>query len=120
MGILNVEELRVENAMPRTVVSPPMGRPRLSAVPNWSSHEYGMRAGFWRQFKALNDRNVPVTLALNGKVPYLRVASASLEAGFEFTGHGFLHSPMHKLETQGDAIKRAVEAIAKFTGKQPR
>src|SRR5450756_3241760 len=63
--ILNVEEWRIENAMPRTVLSPPMGQPLLPDVPNWSWHEYGMRAGFWRQFKALTDRNMPVTLALN-------------------------------------------------------
>ena len=48
--------------MPRTVLSPPMGQPLLPDVPNWSWHEYGMRAGFWRQFKALTDRNMPVTL----------------------------------------------------------
>jgi allantoinase len=46
--ILNVEEWRIENAMPRTVLSPPMGQPLLPDVPNWSWHEYGMRAGFWR------------------------------------------------------------------------
>ena len=62
--ILNVEEWRIENAMPRTVLSPPMGQPLLPDVPNWSWHEYGMRAGFWRQFKALTDRKMPVTLAL--------------------------------------------------------
>jgi len=66
--ILNVEEWRIENAMPRTVLSPPMGQPLLPDVPNWSWHEYGMRAGFWRQFKALTDRNMPVTLALNASV----------------------------------------------------
>ena len=60
--ILNVEEWRIESAMPRTVLSPPMGQPLLPDVPNWSWHEYGMRAGFWRQFKALTDRNMPVTL----------------------------------------------------------
>jgi len=48
--ILNVEEWRIENAMPRVVLSPPMGQPLLPDVPNWSWHEYGMRAGFWRQF----------------------------------------------------------------------
>ncbi len=61
--ILNVEEWHIENAMPRTVLSPPMGQPLLPDVPNWSWHEYGMRAGFWRQFKALTDRNIPVTPA---------------------------------------------------------
>ena len=120
--ILNVEEWRIENAMPRTVLSPPMGQPLLPDVPNWSWHEYGMRAGFWRQFKALTDRNMPVTLALNANVcnTYPRVASAALEAGFEFMGHGFVQGPMHKLENQADAIRRAVETIAKFIGKPPR
>jgi hypothetical protein len=66
--ILNVEEWRIENTMPRTVLSPPMGQPLLPDVPNWSWHEYGMRAGFWRQFKALTDRKMPVTLALNANV----------------------------------------------------
>ena len=78
--------------------------------------------GFWRQFKALTDRNMPVTLALNASVctSYPRVASAALEAGFEFMGMDFVQGPMHKLDNQADAIKRAVEAIAKFTGKAPR
>jgi hypothetical protein len=60
-----------------------MGQPLLPDVPNWSSHEYGMRAGFRRQFKALTDRKIPVTLALNANVcnTYPRVASAALEAG---------------------------------------
>ena len=120
--ILNVEEWRIENAMPRTVLSPPMGQPLLPDVPNWSWHEYGMRAGFWRQFKALTDRNIPTTLAINGNVctSYPRVASAAREAGFEFMGHGFLQGPMHKLENQADAIKRAIDTIAKFAGKLPR
>ena len=120
--ILNVEEWRIENAMPRTVLSPPMGQPLLPDVPNWSWHEYGMRAGFWRQFKALTDRNMPVTLAINGNVcnSYPRVASAAREAGFEFMGHGFVQGPMHKLDNQADAIKRAVDTIATFGGRAPR
>jgi allantoinase len=120
--ILNVEEWRIEHAMPRTVLSPPMGQPLLPDVPNWSWHEYGMRAGFWRQFKALTDRNIPTTLAINGSVcqSYPRVAAAAREAGFEFMGHGFLQGPMHKVEDQSDAIKRTVDVIAKSAGKPPR
>ena len=104
------------------MLSPPMGQPLLPDVPNWSWHEYGMRAGFWRQFKALTDRNMPVTLALNASVctSYPRVASAALEAGFEFMGHGFVQGPMHKLADQAEAIKRAVGTIATFTGKPVR
>lgn len=120
--ILNVEEWRIENAMPRTVLSPPMGQPLLPDVPNWSWHEYGMRAGYWRQMKALTDRKIPTTLAINGNVckSYPRVAEAAREAGFEFMGHGFLQGPMHKVENQGDAIKRAVDTIAEFAGKPVR
>ncbi|MGY0572011.1 polysaccharide deacetylase family protein [Bradyrhizobium sp. RDM12] len=120
--ILNVEEWRIENAMPRVVLSPPMGQPLLPDVPNWSWHEYGMRAGFWRQFKALTDRNMKVTLAANADVcnAYPRVASAAREAGFEFMGHGFMQGPMHRLPDQADAIKRSVETIANFTGRAPR
>ncbi len=89
--ILNVEEWRIENAMPRTVLSLPMGQLLLPDVPNWAWHEYGMRVGFWRQLKALTDRNVPTTLAINGNVctSYPRVAAAARDAGFEFMGHGF-------------------------------
>jgi peptidoglycan/xylan/chitin deacetylase (PgdA/CDA1 family) len=120
--ILNVEEWRIEGAMPRTVLSPPMGQPLLPDVPNWSWHEYGMRAGFWRQFKALTDRNIPTTLAINGSVcqSYPRVAAAAREAGFEFMGHGFLQGPMHKLENQSETIKRAVDTITSFAGKPVR
>jgi allantoinase len=119
---LNVEEWRIEGAMPRTVLSPPMGQPLLPDVPNWSWHEYGMRVGFWRQFEALTRRGIPTTLAINGNVcsSYPRVATAAREAGFEFMGHGFLQGPMHKVENQRDAIRRTVDAISNFTGRPPR
>jgi allantoinase len=120
--ILNVEEWRIEKPMPRTILPPPMGVPLLPDVPNWSWHEYGMRAGFWRQHEALISRNIATTMAINGNVckSYPRVAAAGRDAGWEFMGHGFLQGPMHKLENQGEEIKRAVDAIAAFTGKVPR
>ena len=120
--ILNVEEWGIERPMPRTVLPPPMGQPLLPDVPNWSWHEYGMRSGFWRQYKALLSRDIPTTLAINGNVckSYPRVAQAALDAGWEFMGHGFLQGPMHKLEDQAASIKAAMDAIADFTGVRPR
>lgn len=120
--ILNVEEWRIENPMPRTVLPPPMGQPLLPDVPNWSWHEYGMRSGFWRQWKALTDRNIPVSLAINGNVctSYPRVAGAALDAGWEFMGHGFLQGPMHKLADQDSAIAQAMDGIEAFCGTRPR
>ena len=119
--ILNVEEWGIERPMPRTVLPPPMGQPLLPDVPNWSWHEYGMRSGFWRQHQALTSRNIPTTMAINGNVcnSYPRVATAGLDAGWEFMGHGFLQGPMHKLEDQRGAIHLAMDTIEHFTGRRP-
>ena len=120
--ICNVEEWRIERAMPRTVLPPPMGQPLLPDVPNWSWHEYGMRAGFWRQFEALTKRNISTTLAINAHVcrSYPRVAGAAKDAGWEFMGHGYVQGPMHKLEDQRGTIRQAVEEITAFWGQPPR
>lgn len=120
--IVNVEEWRMEGAMPRTVLPPPMGQPLIPDVPNWSWHEYGMRSGFWRQYEALVSRAIPATLAINGSVckSYPRIATAAREAGWEFMGHGFLQGPMHRLDDQRDAIRRTIDAIAAFAGEPPR
>jgi len=120
--ILNVEEWQIERPMPRTVLPPPMGQPLLPDVPNWSWHEYGMRSGFWRQHKALTERGIPTTLAINGNVcrSYPRIARAGLEAGWEFMGHGFVQGPMHRVEDQDRAIADTVQAIRDFTGSAPR
>ncbi len=120
--IVNVEEWRIEKPMPRTVLPPPMGQPLLPDVPNWAWHEYGMRSGFWRQMTALTERDIPVTLAINGNVcdSYPRVAGAARDAGWEFMGHGFLQGPMHRLEDQEAAIVAALDRIEAFTGTRPR
>jgi allantoinase len=120
--IVNVEDWRIENPMPRTVLSPPMGQPLLPDVPNWSWHEYGMRAGFWRHHEALVTRNIPTTLAINGQacIDYPRIAAAGREAGWEFMGHGWQQEPMHRVQDQRDAIRRTVDAITQSSGKAPR
>ena len=119
--ILNVEHWSIDKPMPRTVLPPPMGKPLIPDVPNWSWHEYGMRSGFWRQYQALVERKIPTTLAINGNVcvSYPRIASAALEAGWEFMGHGFLQGPMHNLEDQEKEICRALDTIEQFSGKRP-
>ena len=120
--IVNVEHWRIDRAMQRTVLSPPMGQPLIPDVPNWSWHEYGMRAGFWRHHAALTKRGIRATLALNGRVctSYPRVAGAALDAEWEFMGHGFEQGPMHRLEDQAGAIRRAQDEIEAFCGYRPR
>ena len=120
--IVNVENWLPENAMPRTVLPPPMGQPLLPDVPNWCWHEYGMRVGFWRFLEALKSRNLRATLALNGTTckEYAPACRAALDAGWEFMGHGFVQKPMHRVEDQAAAIRQTIDAIRDFTGKPPR
>jgi peptidoglycan/xylan/chitin deacetylase (PgdA/CDA1 family) len=81
-----------------------------------------MRVGFWRFYECLRRFKIVPTLALNGSVcsEYPRVASAALEAGWEFMGHGYVQGPMHNLDDQRAAIRKTIEAIRSFTGKAPR
>jgi peptidoglycan/xylan/chitin deacetylase (PgdA/CDA1 family) len=120
--IVNVENWLPENAMPRAVLSPPMGQPLLPDVPNWCWHEYGMRVGFWRFLEVLKKRNIRATFALNGTAlqEYPQACSAALEAGWEFMGHGYVQKPMHKVEDQAASIRQTMSAIEAFTGKPPR
>jgi len=120
--IVNVEDWGIERPMPRTVLPPPMGQPLLPDLPNWAWHEYGMRVGFWRLFECMQKFGVTPTLAINGIVcrNYPRIADAARDAGWEFMGHGWLQSPMHKVEDQCASIKETIEAIRAVSGKAPR
>ena len=119
--IVNVEHWGMERAMPRMVLSPPMGQPMQPDLPNWAWHEYGMRVGFWRLHEALKGRGIVPTMAINGIVckSYEPVARAALDAGWEFMGHGYVQGPMHALTDQKQAIVETVETIRSFTGKAP-
>jgi len=120
--IVNVENWDIHKSMPRTVLPPPMGNPLVPDLPNWAWAEYGMRVGFWRLYDCLGAFKIIPTLALNGSVctEYPRVASAALEAGWEFMGHGYVQGPMHGLEDQRAAVRNTIHAIRSFTGKPPR
>jgi allantoinase len=120
--IVNVENWSPQGAMPRAVLSPPMGQPLLPDIPNWAWHEYGMRVGFWRFLDALGARGLKATFAVNGSACslYQEACGAARDAGWEFMGHGFTQRPMHKVEDQASAIADTMKAISDFTGRKPR
>lgn len=120
--IVNVETWSPAGAMPRTVLSPPMGQPLLPDIPNWAWHEYGMRVGFWRLLETLSSRGLKATFAVNGTccTQYPEICGAARDAGWDFMGHGFVQGPMHKLPDQRAAIRDTIEAIRAFTGAPPR
>ena len=120
--IVNVENWSPDNAMPRTVLPPPMGQPLLPDIPNWAWHEYGMRVGFWRFLDVLGSRGLKASFAVNGSAcrVYEEACRAAFEAGWDFIGHGFIQRPMHRVDDQRVAIADTIEAIRSLTGKAPR
>jgi peptidoglycan/xylan/chitin deacetylase (PgdA/CDA1 family) len=120
--IINLEVWSDQRAMPRTVLPPPMGKPLVPDLANWSWHEYGNRVGFWRLRDSFAKYGIVPTMALNGIVceKYPRIAEAALEAGWEFMAHGYEQGPMHGLDDQRAAIGKTLETIEAFTGSAPR
>ena len=120
--ILALEVWNIERAMARMVISPPQGQPMTPDHPNWSWHEYGMRVGFWRIKRMLDDLGIRPTVTLNAKVceDYPEVAGACLESGLEFNAHSYEQLPMHKLDDERSVIEHSLTVIENFTGSKPK
>ena len=120
--ILALEVWNIERAMARMVISPPQGQPMTPDHPNWSWHEYGMRVGFWRIKRMLDDLGIRPTVTLNAKVceDYPEVAGACLESGWEFNAHSYEQLPMHKLDDERSVIEHSLTVIENFTGSKPK
>lgn len=119
--IVNVEHWLIENPVARQVLVAPTGAALVPDLANWAWHEYGMRVGFWRILEAFEKRGIRPTLSINGSVcsAYPRIAAAASDAGWEFMGHGYVQTPVHKVEDQPGMIARTVDEIARFTGGAP-
>jgi peptidoglycan/xylan/chitin deacetylase (PgdA/CDA1 family) len=98
-----------------------MGQPLLPE-PNWAWHEYGTRVGFWRFLEVLQLRGLRATFAVNGSACtlYQEACAAAQAANSEFMGHGFVQTPMQRVEDQRAAIAATIKAIRDVTGKPPR
>jgi peptidoglycan/xylan/chitin deacetylase (PgdA/CDA1 family) len=120
--IVNIEEWDIDQAMPRTVLTPPAGGSPMPDIPNWAWHEYGNRVGFWRFVEALDELEIKAALAINGTAvrAYEPISQAALERGWEFMGHGYTQRNMQKVENEREDIAKTTEAIRAFTGKRPR
>ena len=118
--IVNLEVWDPDLPQPRNILPPPMNAPMLPDLPNWSWHEYGMRVGFWRILKALQERQISSTLALNATVVdyYPETLEAAIKANWEPMGHGYIQRPMHKVDNQFVDIKSAIDKIENFTKEE--
>lgn len=121
--VVNVEHWQFEQAMPRTIITPPHGRETVPDVPNFSWADYGMRAGMPRLLDLFAARGVPVSTSFNAGVvdAYPEAAEAMRAAGWEFIGHGMHQKAVNHVEGGELALIRAcLDKIERFTGKKVR
>jgi peptidoglycan/xylan/chitin deacetylase (PgdA/CDA1 family) len=116
--IANVEYWPFEKKMPRGLVSSPHGISPSPDVANFSWYEYGMRCGMPRIIRALQQRGVKVSCALNAGVidVYRSCADAIAKAGWELIGHCYEQRAL-SADTEAEVIGRTLERIRSFTGK---
>jgi peptidoglycan/xylan/chitin deacetylase (PgdA/CDA1 family) len=120
--VLFLEHWDIDRAMARTVITPPGGAPLLPDVPNWTWHEYGMRAGFWRLHRLFAELGVSPTVSLNSSVctAYPAVVEACLAAGWELNAHAVDQVPMHQVDDEAATIQRCLDELEAFSGSRPR
>lgn len=120
--VINVENWRFDQAMPRTIITPPHGRETVPDVPNFSWADYGMRAGLARMLQAIGEQGLPASTSCNASVidAYPRAAEAMLRAGWEFIGHGMHQQSLNHGGGERELIEACLEKLRAFTGSRPR
>ncbi|WP_345541792.1 polysaccharide deacetylase family protein [Variovorax defluvii] len=120
--VVNVEHWPFDQAMPRTLLTPPHGRASVPDVPNFSWVDYGMRCGLPRMLRALQERALPASASCNASVidAYPRAAEAMLAAGWEFIGHGVHQKSLQDAAPEAEVIGAALDRLRAFTGQPPR
>ena len=119
--VVNIEEWEITRPMARQLSQPPMGQTPIPDMPNWTWYEYGMRVGFWRLMRALEQAKVTPTMSLNAKVceTYAEVAAAARDARWEFMAHSYVQMPIQQIEDQRAVMRQSIDIIKAFTGKTP-
>lgn len=117
--VVNVENWRFDQPMPRKLITAPHGADSVPDVPNFAWAEYGMRVGMPRLFRVLGDRGLPVGCTINAGVveTYPRLAQAILEAGWELIGHGLHQKALTGEASEADLIEQALTILRDFGGR---
>lgn len=120
--VINVENWRFDQAMPRTIITPPHGKETIPDVPNFSWVDYGMRAGLPRLLQAISERGLPASTSFNASVidAYPAAAQAMLDADWEFIGHGMFQRALNQEAGEWEHIEQTLDKIQAFTGIRPR
>ncbi len=88
-----------------------------------SSYEYGARAGFWRLWRLLSSRHVPVTVqaVTRALAAGPEQTAAMVEAGWEIASHSLRWIDYRNMPREMEAahIREAVRLHTELTGERP-
>ncbi len=120
--IINVERWDINATMARAVLPAPQGAIVIPDVPNYSWFEYGIRVGFGRLKKVLDNHGVRATVSLNAAVcdHYPEMVREMLRSNWEILAHSYEQRVINLEEDERDVIRRTIQTIRDFTGKAPR
>jgi peptidoglycan/xylan/chitin deacetylase (PgdA/CDA1 family) len=115
--VVNVENWRFDQPMPRKIITAPHGADSVPDVPNFAWAEYGLRVGMPRLFRVL--AGLPVGCTINAGVigTYPRLAEAIRAEGWEFIGHGLHQKSLGAEASEAEIIAQALDLIQSFTGQ---
>jgi putative urate catabolism protein len=129
--VLNYEEGGENNVLHGDAASEAFLSEIVGAVPwpgqrHWnmeSIYEYGARAGFWRLWRMLTDRKLPITIfaVATALLRSPLQAQAMREAGWEIASHGLKwieHKDMPE-EAERQSISEAIALHTEVTGGRP-
>jgi hypothetical protein len=116
--VVNIENWRFDQPMPRKLITAPHGAETVPDVPNFSWAEYGMRCGMPRFFEALGSRGLKAGCTMNAAVieNYPEIAEAVLKAGWEFIGHGLHQKSVQAESSEEEVIAEALGLLSGFSG----
>ena len=120
--IVNVEKWDIDATMARTILPAPQGVSLIPDIPNYSWFEYGLRVGFWRIKRILDQHQIRATMSLNAAVcnAYPIIVEESLRSGWEILAHSYEQRAINLEEDERTVIRKTIETIRDFTGKAPR
>src|SRR3977135_1705819 len=118
--VVNIEEWEITRPMARQLSMAPQGQSAIPDMPNWTWYEYGMRVGFWRLMRALENAGVTPTMSLNAKIceTYKEVATAARDVGWEFMAHSYVQMPIQQIEDQRAVRRQTIQAIRRSTDQR--
>lgn len=115
---VNLEVWPFDEPVPRAFLPAPHGMAPVPDVPNFSWFEYGVRCGMPRLLRAIGNRRLAASCAMNAAVIecYPSCARAVLDAGWELIGHGVVQRALEP-DTEAEIIKETLGALAAFADR---